>query len=99
MPRKIKDAVSHPLTVFSAAFVSLTQLLGLGWLDAFGAVIWGNLAQIFTAVSIGAFTVVPNVGLPFAFIGQALQFLAVTLGIAYALKLGLGVYEQFETRL
>lgn len=96
----LEDLVLHPVTVLSAGAVSLAHVLHLAWLDAFFAVIWGNLAPLFTAVSISAFTVVPNVDLGvLSPLSNTLQVTAIALGVAYAGKLAYGVYKEVQRKL
>lgn len=95
---RAREFVRHPLTVFSAAATSASALFSVPFLDPVMGVVWANVGQLFTAFSIGAFTIVPNVELPVAQLGEALQITAIILGVAYAGKLGLGVLRDVSAK-
>lgn len=94
-----REFVRHPITVLSAFLTSVSSLFSVPFLDPVLAVVWANIGQLFTAASISAFTIVPNVELPYAQLGEALQIVAILLGLAYAGKLGLGVLRDASTKL
>jgi len=94
-----RDVIRHPATVFSAALTAVGTLFNVPFLDALLAVVWSNVPTLFTVSSIGAFTVAPNLGdLPGQFV-EAMQVVAILLGIAYAGKLLYGVWRDAEQRL
>lgn len=99
MIQSAKEFVRHPITLVSAFLTSLSGLFPVPLLDPLFGVVWANIGQLFTAFSIGAFTIVPNVQLPVAQAGEALQITAIILGIAYAGKLGLGVLRDVSAKL
>lgn len=94
MKDSIKDFIQHPATVLSAGLASLSSLFSIPFVDPMLGVVWGNIGQLFTAFSISAFTIVPNIDLPVAEVGQSIQIIAILLGVAYAGKLGYGVLQQ-----
>lgn len=95
----VRNFVRHPMTVGSAALASASSLFSVPFLDPLMTVVWTNIGQLFTAFSIGAFTVVPNIDLPVAQAGEAIQITALLLGVAYAAKLGLKVGQQAIEKL
>jgi len=99
MIESTRDIIRHPVTVLTTALASASSLFSLPFIDPLFAVLWGNLAQLFTAASISAFTIAPNIDLPFAAAGEALQITAILLGVAYAGKLLYGVYQETTLKL
>lgn len=95
----LREFARHPVTVLSAGLASASSLFSIPFLDPVLAVVWLNIGKLFTAASISAFTIVPNVELPVAEAGEALQIVAILLGIAYAGKLAYGVAQQATERL
>lgn len=98
MKDRLRDIVRHPVTVLSVAVTSASQLFSVPFLDALVAVVWSNIPTLFTASSIGAFTVVPNIPAVPSGVLEALQIAAVLLGIAYGGKLVYGVAKDAQRR-
>lgn len=99
MIESTKDIVRHPATVFSAALTALGTLFNVPFLDALLGVLWANIATLFTASSIGAFTVAPNLGDLPAQIVEAMQVVAILLGVAYGGKLLYGVWQDVAQKI
>lgn len=94
-----RDIVRHPATIISAFLTAVSGLFNVPFLDAVLGVLWANVATLFTASSIGAFTVAPNLGdLPSQAV-EAMQVVAILLGIAYGGKLLYGVWQDAEEEL
>jgi len=98
MISKFEDIVTHPVTVVSAALTSVSHLFAVPFLDAMLAVVYANLSTLFTASSVGAFTIVPRLPVP-AWIGETAQVTAILLGLGYAGKLVYGVAKDAQERL
>jgi len=99
MITNIRDAARHPATLISAGLTVASQLFHIPFVDALLAVLWSNVPTLFTATSIGAFTVVPNVdGIP-AVIGETLQVVAILLALTYGGKLLYGVFLDVKKRI
>lgn len=94
-----RDIVRHPATIVSAVLTAASGLFNVPFLDALFGVLWANLATLFTASSIGAFTVAPNLGDLPSQIVEAMQIVAILLGVAYGLKLLYGVWQDAEQSL
>jgi hypothetical protein len=99
MIESTRDIIRHPATVFSAAVAAAGTLFNVPFLDALLGVLWANVPTLFTASSIGAFTVAPNLGDLPAQVVEAMQVVAILLGVAYGGKLLLGVWRDAEQRL
>ena len=95
---ELRDIVRHPVTVLSAGLAGLNGFVSLPFIDALFAVVWSNVPTLFTASSVGAFTIAPNLGGLPAEVTEALQITAILLGLAYAGKLLYGVWTDAEQR-
>lgn len=99
MIESTRDIIRHPATVFSAALTAASGLFNVPFLDALLGVLWANVATLFTASSIGAFTVAPNLGDLPGQVVEAMQVVAILLGVMYGGKLLYGVYTDAVQRL
>lgn len=95
----IRDAAVHPAALVSYLLTVVSQLFHIPFVDALAGVLWSNVPTLFTATSIGAFTVVPNVdGIP-AIVGETLQVVALLLAVTYGGKLLYGVVLDAKERI
>lgn len=91
-----KDILTDPLTVALSVGAAIAHALGIGWIQAIVAVLWGQLSTLFTALSIAGMTLAPRVEwLP----EGPLTAAALVAGGLYVAKLGDSIIDQIEARL
>lgn len=84
----INELLRHPVTAASGVFTTLAAVFQLGAIDAIAAVVWSQVATLFTVFSISAFTVLPNVNLGVLEpVGEIATVAAMGLGALYVAKL------------
>ena len=96
----LQEAVRHPVTIVSSGLAAASQLFQIPFIDALVAVVWTQASTLFSAISILAFSVFPNVDLGgFAFLTSSVRTLALILAVVYAGKLAYQAYKSFDNRL
>jgi hypothetical protein len=94
----LDEIIDHPLTALGALATSATAILQPGALEAALGALWATAGTLFTALSIGAFTL-PRI---FPAIEPAVPILKGLFAgalVLYGMKLLAGVYQEFDNRL
>lgn len=95
---KTKEILKHPATLVSALLGGLGLAVKPALVLGVGGALWGQLGTLFTAISVFAFTVVPQVP-ALSPAESILTGAALLTGVAYGLKLLNRVYQRIQTQL
>lgn len=93
-----KDLLAHPASLAAAGLSILGIAVKPMLLQAVFAAVWGQAGTIFTAASVAAFSLVPNVDVlaPFQ---PFVVGVAVISGAVYLAKLGDKIIDEFQRRI
>jgi len=90
------EILTHPLTVAASMATAIGQALGIKYVVAVTGVVWAQVSTVFTALSVSAFTLAPEIPwLP----REPLMAASLIIGGLYVLKLGDRVLDRIEARL
>jgi|GEM_PF-6198205 len=93
---ELRELLTQPVAVATAAGGALLQLLGVTWLDPAVSVLFANIGTLFTALSISGFTIAPELAwLP----EDTLTTLTLIVAGLYVLKLLDSLADQLKQRL
>lgn len=95
---KLERGLRHPVTVVSGLVGAFAAVLDPNLALAVGGALWAQIGTIFTAASIGAFTLAEHVP-DLEPIKPALVSIAIVAGGIYLVKLGDRVLDAVENRL
>ncbi|WP_435099609.1 hypothetical protein [Halarchaeum sp. P4] len=98
MMNKLREAVRHPYAAATSAFAIFGALLHPAAAEAFLWALLGNAGHIFTAATIGGFTM-PRVFPSLAFVKPFLIPVIAISGVAYAARLAYTVYQDMNKEL
>lgn len=95
---KLRDYIEHPVALISGFLGAIGLAVKPGIIMAVLMTVWGSAGTIFTASSLFAWTISPNVDAlaPYADIFQTLALLAALL---FLLKLSDRTFDNFERNL
>lgn len=89
----VKEIIKHPISWLAGVIAIFTTLEPTTVFQIFTAT-WGQLGQIFS------FTMIAGMTLPQFWPPQTpVEYVALAIGIAFALKIGHGIWESYQEKL
>lgn len=91
----LKEILTNPASLVSYLIAVVGAATNPAIIDALISTIWVDVSTLFTAASVSAFTLAPNLGWSTTLLEPA----ALLLGALLILKLLLKVFDSFEERV
>jgi predicted metal-binding membrane protein len=98
MSKKLKRALTHPVSVLTGALTGFGFLIDPNIVIGVITALWASAGTLFTATSVAAFSVVPNVP-SLSPIGPIATTAALVAGGLYVTKLLNRVYNRIQERV
>lgn len=92
------EAAQHPVSAVATLLGSVTYLLEPTVIEGLIVALWSSVGSLFTFLSISAFTV-PRIFPELSGIVGPLKTVFAIVLVLYLIKIGLGVYDNFEDNL
>lgn len=95
---EVKELLTHPASLLSSGLALIGIAVKPAILHAVFAAVWSSAGTLFTAASIAAFSLVPNIEM-LAPLKPVAVGLALITGAVYLVKLAEKVLDEFQKRL